>query len=322
MILKSYLNKNITYIKHSTMEYIQAYYQKVGTFSFESNTCLIADISVNFDDSKKTSTMHPMDKLSDADKNLALLIENVNNDTPWHTFIKIDSETGSPLTLIAVAEDFLDNDDPESTEDWCWEECGFILSKTWIGIFDFTYFDDDEYIYNLYPDFMTNKNKNTLWFSYAVDKAEKADYQAYFNTIPFGVVGQILGDRFLQIEKMDQYNHIGTAAFRIHLSEKSHMKTTIIPTTMSKIWNVQKERYEYECHPSQNNTIDDNINDIDDNIQSKNESYHDSIQNNTFNINIQQELLINLTNILNNQLENNYLIESAPKVNNDKIKEI
>ena len=312
-----------------TMELIQSYYyQKIGSFYFESNRCLIADSGLTFevlDTDLRNTLQDPMETLSDAEKNMGIYIQNIDNSLPWHVFIKIDSQTNNPLTVIAVAEEFLEDDTPEDTEAWSWDEHGFFMATAWLGIFDFTHFDDDDYIFNAFPEFYTDKNQHTLWHSYIIDKSNKADHQAHCEIIPFGVIigGDIFAvdDQFFQVDSITQYGTLKTVALRIHLSEKSYIENT--PTSTTPAITIPKPDFVT------------NIWETPADIMNKWAlQYSPPITVPTFTwgqskSNGQQNPCLDLRNLCKNDYKNDFqtqlensLIESRPKVNSSKIKEI
>lgn len=175
-----------------------SYIQLRDSLFFESNRCLIADPTINFDIDDidiRNQLVDPCEFLNSSDKSCALLLDNILNTSGWLVFVKMN-HINEPIHITLIAEDMFGDAYAEILDNdiYCWEEVGMIHAENYITMVDFNHFEDDDLIVDLMPNFILKHPNNCVnpWFNYVTDLGVDNEKQGYVECFPFGVIANNL----------------------------------------------------------------------------------------------------------------------------------
>jgi len=168
------------------------YTKTLGEFSFSTKKCLIGDPMVSFGTNERTTLKDPMSQLNEDDKQKCIYLNNIDNSSPWTVFLEIDLAKNAPRELSIMANNFMDNIETVEFSDYCWkiDYGNFYAANQDLGIFDFLYYDDDDFVRQQFPEIVDEMEyKSCPWYNYIQDFAKMADDQFNTQVFSFGVFG-------------------------------------------------------------------------------------------------------------------------------------
>lgn len=215
------------------------YYEKIGQINFASEKCIISDTQETF------NSMDIFDRIKSGggkdtpDQFNWLYLDNIDSNSSWTTYLKINGHDDTRLELIAVNDDYISHDDPNDIALYAWMSAGNILTDIGgvIGIFDLKHFDDDDLIATLYPSPSTHSN--ILWLKYVNKSIENSLYKC--SIIPYGAAIGDLPDRTrLEVETITDLVNNKVIGIKIYLypfftSPTLKLKTITEPTPILKL---------------------------------------------------------------------------------------